>query len=47
MCEACGLPEIKPKLVNSRIINGYESVPHSWPWVISLGFIGPLSSSLQ
>jgi secreted trypsin-like serine protease len=41
---ACGLPKIKPSLTNTRIINGYQAVPHSWPWMISLGYNGPSGS---
>ena len=27
-----------------RIINGYVSVPHSWPWMVSIGYYGPDAS---
>lgn len=35
----CGLQTITPKL--SRIINGIEAVPHSWPWMVTIGLFGP------
>jgi hypothetical protein len=35
----CGLQTITPKL--SRIINGVEAVPHSWPWMVTIGLFGP------
>ncbi|XP_063045197.1 chymotrypsin A-like isoform X2 [Engraulis encrasicolus] len=33
----CGNPAIKPVITGySRIVNGEEAVPHSWPWQVSL-----------
>jgi len=33
----CGSPAITPVITGySRIVNGEEAVPHSWPWQISL-----------
>ncbi|XP_062394973.1 chymotrypsin A-like [Sardina pilchardus] len=34
---SCGVPAIKPIVSGySRIVNGEEAVPHSWPWQVSL-----------
>ena len=44
----CGKPAIKPITAdNNRIINGFKAVPHSWPWMISLGFTGKLDQQLH
>uniref|UniRef100_A0A673JE75 Chymotrypsin-like elastase family member 2A n=1 Tax=Sinocyclocheilus rhinocerous TaxID=307959 RepID=A0A673JE75_9TELE len=32
----CGKPPIEP--LNSRVVNGEEARPHSWPWQISLQY---------
>ncbi|XP_076595172.1 chymotrypsin A-like [Chaetodon auriga] len=33
----CGTPAIRPIVTGySRIVNGEEAVPHSWPWQVSL-----------
>ncbi|XP_051981765.1 elastase 3 like [Xyrauchen texanus] len=32
----CGKPPIEP--VNSRVVNGEEANPHSWPWQVSLQY---------
>merc|ERR1711964_961521 len=33
----CGSPAISPVITGySRIVNGEEAVPHSWPWQVSL-----------
>ncbi|XP_077462149.1 chymotrypsin A-like [Stigmatopora argus] len=33
----CGTPAIPPAITGySRIVNGEEAVPHSWPWQVSL-----------
>ncbi|XP_023666976.1 chymotrypsin A-like [Paramormyrops kingsleyae] len=33
----CGVPAIRPVITGySRIVNGEEAVPHSWPWQVSL-----------
>ncbi|CAG00821.1 unnamed protein product [Tetraodon nigroviridis] len=33
----CGVPGIPPVITGySRIVNGEEAVPHSWPWQVSL-----------
>lgn len=31
----CGTPKIPP-VVMSRIVNGEEAIPHSWPWQVSM-----------
>lgn len=31
----CGIPAISP-LINSRVINGIQARPHSWPWTVSI-----------
>jgi secreted trypsin-like serine protease len=28
-------------VLNTRIMNGRESTPHSWPWAVSIGLDGP------
>lgn len=25
----------------TRIMNGYEAIPNSWPWAVSIGLEGP------
>ena len=42
--KVCGSPSIKPYVEETRIINGYPSKPHSFPWMVSIGFKGPLAS---
>ncbi|KAM9410278.1 chymotrypsinogen B [Pholidichthys leucotaenia] len=33
----CGIPAVTPVITGySRIVNGEEAVPHSWPWQVSL-----------
>ncbi|XP_058238259.1 chymotrypsin A-like [Hemibagrus wyckioides] len=33
----CGVPAVSPVITGySRIVNGEEAVPHSWPWQVSL-----------
>ncbi|XP_030645965.1 chymotrypsin A-like isoform X2 [Chanos chanos] len=33
----CGVPAIQPVVTGySRIVNGEDAVPHSWPWQVSL-----------
>ncbi|XP_072527468.1 chymotrypsin A-like [Salminus brasiliensis] len=33
----CGVPTIPPVITNyTRIVNGENAVPHSWPWQVSL-----------
>lgn len=37
MLPGCGSPAISPVITGySRIVNGEEAVPHSWPWQVSL-----------
>ncbi|XP_053190083.1 chymotrypsin A-like [Scomber japonicus] len=37
MSPGCGSPAIPPVVTGySRIVNGEEAVPHSWPWQVSL-----------
>ncbi|XP_041130954.1 chymotrypsin-C-like [Polyodon spathula] len=33
----CGVPAIQPVL--SRVVNGVDAIPHSWPWQISLQYL--------
>ncbi|XP_036440356.1 chymotrypsin A-like [Colossoma macropomum] len=34
---SCGVPSVTPVISGySRIVNGEEAVPHSWPWQVSL-----------
>ncbi|XP_068098412.1 chymotrypsin-C-like [Hyperolius riggenbachi] len=35
---SCGVPAVAPKL--TRVVNGEDVVPHSWPWQISLQYQG-------
>lgn len=40
--EICGLPSVQPSaLRKDRIVGGYESIPHSWPFMVSIGYSGP------
>ncbi len=39
----CGAPMVQPNFQQTRIINGFEALPKTWPWVISMGFQGPRS----
>ncbi|WP_372238427.1 trypsin-like serine protease, partial [Neisseria meningitidis] len=32
----CGTPPIEP--LTSRVVNGVDAKPHSWPWQISLQY---------
>ncbi|XP_014650878.1 PREDICTED: plasminogen [Ceratotherium simum simum] len=32
----CGKPKVEPKKCSGRIVAGCVSIPHSWPWQISL-----------
>ncbi|XP_062874286.1 elastase 3 like isoform X1 [Trichomycterus rosablanca] len=32
----CGVPPIEP--INTRVVNGVDAKPHSWPWQISLQY---------
>ena len=37
MSTGCGVPAVRPVITGySRIVNGEEAVPHSWPWQVSL-----------
>ncbi|XP_060763588.1 elastase 3 like [Neoarius graeffei] len=33
----CGVPPIKP--LTTRVVNGVDAIPHSWPWQISLQYL--------
>ncbi|KAF4074633.1 hypothetical protein AMELA_G00241520 [Ameiurus melas] len=33
----CGLPPIEP--LTTRVVNGVDAIPHSWPWQISLQYL--------
>ncbi|MGH0189362.1 UNVERIFIED_CONTAM: hypothetical protein FKN15_034564, partial [Acipenser sinensis] len=33
----CGVPAIQPAV--SRVVNGVDAIPHSWPWQISLQYL--------
>ena len=33
----CGFPSVQPSLM-SKIINGNATVPHSFPWMVSIGY---------
>uniref|UniRef100_F6R7T7 Peptidase S1 domain-containing protein n=1 Tax=Xenopus tropicalis TaxID=8364 RepID=F6R7T7_XENTR len=35
--QECGVPTYPP--VESRVVNGQEAVPHSWPWQVSVQYI--------
>ncbi|XP_018424271.1 PREDICTED: chymotrypsin-C-like [Nanorana parkeri] len=35
---SCGVPAVNPKV--SRVVNGEDTVPKSWPWQISLQYQG-------
>ncbi|KAJ4923395.1 hypothetical protein JOQ06_000728 [Pogonophryne albipinna] len=38
----CGSPAIPPVITGySRIVNGEEALPHSWPWQVSLQAVPP------
>lgn len=43
--KGCGLPALNPNVdlhtINTRIMNGKEALPHSWPYAISIAFEGP------
>lgn len=30
----CGVPPIQP--LTTRVVNGVDAIPHSWPWQVSL-----------
>ncbi|XP_062243272.1 ovochymase-2 [Platichthys flesus] len=32
----CGNPAVKPSTATTRVVNGVEAVPHSWPWQVSM-----------
>uniref|UniRef100_A0A3B4TWX4 Peptidase S1 domain-containing protein n=1 Tax=Seriola dumerili TaxID=41447 RepID=A0A3B4TWX4_SERDU len=32
----CGNPEVKPNTATTRVVNGVEAIPHSWPWQVSM-----------
>ncbi|XP_063074737.1 ovochymase-2 [Engraulis encrasicolus] len=34
--EKCGVPEITPNMSVTRVVNGIEAIPHSWPWQVSM-----------
>ena len=37
----CGIPGVQPRFLNTRIMNGKEAIPNSWPWAVSIGLEGP------
>lgn len=39
--QECGIPGVQPRILNTRIMNGKEAVPNSWPWAVSIGLEGP------
>jgi len=41
---SCGLQKINPTIFISRIVNGLQAIPHSWPWVVTIGLYGPKSN---
>lgn len=41
----CGVPVVKPRLVEPRIIGGIEAIPGSWPWTVGLYRANGLSST--
>ena len=49
----CGTSAIQPTFLSTKIIDGHEATPHSWPWIVALyyngGFIcgGFLATSSQ
>ncbi|CAL8331735.1 unnamed protein product [Lota lota] len=34
--DECGSPAVTPSNATLRVVNGVESVPHSWPWQVSM-----------
>ncbi|XP_031415931.1 ovochymase-2 [Clupea harengus] len=34
--ENCGMPEVSPNTSVTRVVNGIEAIPHSWPWQVSM-----------
>ncbi|KAL2098056.1 hypothetical protein ACEWY4_007263 [Coilia grayii] len=34
--EKCGVPAITPNMSVTRVVNGIEAKPHSWPWQVSM-----------
>ncbi|XP_029008026.1 ovochymase-2 [Betta splendens] len=34
--ENCGNPAVKPNTAATRVVNGEEATPHSWPWQVSM-----------
>ena len=49
--KGCGLPALNPNVdlhtINTRIMNGKEAVPHSWPYAISIAFEGPKGKNIE
>ena len=37
----CGVPTVNYKNMKTRIMNGKEAAPHSWPFVVSIALDGP------
>ena len=37
----CGLSKVNYNSIKTRIMNGKEAAPHSWPWVVSIALDGP------
>ena len=40
--QKCGVQKVQPVIFgkSSRIINGQQTVPNSWPWIVSIGQSG-------
>ncbi|XP_071359853.1 ovochymase-2 [Trachinotus anak] len=34
--ENCGNPAVKPNTATTRVVNGVEATPYSWPWQVSM-----------
>ncbi|XP_062407656.1 ovochymase [Sardina pilchardus] len=34
--DKCGVPAVTPNMSLTRVVNGIEATPHSWPWQVSM-----------